>query len=246
VGMSQLAPFTDAARSIDANNHSTTFISYYTYGSAIALALDLTLRERSGGKVTLDDYMRAMWRVHGKPGGAEAGLVARPYTLQDARDRLAEVSGDRRFADEFFDKYIEGRDAVDYAPLLLRAGYLFRKRAPGVAWMGGEVDSSGAITSLAGWSTPLFEAGLDQGDVIVDVDGKSIAGGVLQTALKDRKPGDTLAVTFKRRDGRTGKTTVVLKEDPAMTVVPIESTGVALTAQQKVVRDSWLGSHVKN
>jgi predicted metalloprotease with PDZ domain len=246
VGMSQLAPFTDAARSIDATNYSTTFISYYTYGSAIALALDLTLRERSAGKLTLDDYMRAMWRVHGKPGGAEVGLVARPYTLKDARDRLAEVSGDRRFADEFFDKYIEGRDAVDYAPLLLRAGYLFRKRAPGVAWMGGDVDSSGAITSLAGWGTPLFEAGLDQGDVIVDVDGKSIAGGGLQAALKDRKPGNTVAVTFKRRDGRTGKTTAVLKEDPAMAVVPIESTGVAMTAEQKVFRDSWLGSHVKN
>jgi len=246
VAMSQHAPFTDAARSIDANNLSTTFISYYTYGSAIALALDLTLRERSAGKVTLDDYMRAMWRVHGKPGGPEPGLVARPYTLKDARDRLAEVSGDRRFADEFFDKYIDGRDAVDYAPLLRRAGYLFRTRAPGAAWMGGAIDSSGAITSLAGWDTPLFAAGLDQGDVIVDVDGKSIAGGVLQAALKERKPGDRLPITFKRRDGRTGKTTIVLAEDPAMAVAPIESTGVALSAEQKAFRDAWLGSHVKN
>jgi predicted metalloprotease with PDZ domain len=244
VAMSQMAPFTDAARSIDPTNHSTTFISYYTYGAAIALAMDLSLRDRSAGKVTLDDYMRAMWRAHGKPGGPEPGLVARPYTLKDARDRLAEVSGDRRFADEFFDKYVEGREAIDYAPLLLRAGYLFRKRASGAAWMGGSVDANGAITALAGWGTPLFEAGLDQGDVIVDVDGKSVAGGVLQTALKSRKPGDSLAVTFKRRNGATGKATIVLKEDPAMEVVPIESTGAALTAGQKAFRDAWLGSRV--
>jgi predicted metalloprotease with PDZ domain len=244
VAMSQMAPFTDAARSIDPTNHSTTFISYYTYGAAIALAMDLSLRDRSAGKVTLDDYMRAMWRAHGKPGGPEPGLVARPYTLKDARDRLAEVSGDRRFADEFFDKYVEGREAIDYAPLLLRAGYLFRKRASGAAWMGGSVDANGAITALAGWGTPLFEAGLDQGDVIVDVDGKSVAGGVLQTALKSRKPGDSLAVTFKRRNGATGKATIVLKEDPAMEVVPIESTGAALTAEQKAFRDAWLGSRV--
>ena len=245
VAMSQMAPFTDAARSIDATNQSTTFISYYTYGAAIALALDLSLRDRSAGKITLDDYMRAMWRTHGKPGGPEPGLVAKPYTLKDARDRLAEVSGDRRFADEFFDKYIEGRDAVDYAPLLRRAGYLFRPRAPGVAWAGGAVDSSGAITSLVAWGTPLFEAGLDQGDVIVDVDGKPIAAGGLQAAIKERKPGDSLAVTFKRRNGATGKTTIVLKEDPAMEVVPVESAGATLTAEQKAFRDAWLGSRAK-
>ena len=245
VDMSRMAPFTDAARSIDPTNHSTTFISYYTYGAAIALGLDLSLRDRSAGKVTLDDYMRAMWRAHGKPGGAEPGLVASPYTLKDARDRLAEVSGDRRFADEFFDKYIEGREAIDYAPLLLRAGYLFRQRAPGSAWMGGSVDPSGAITSLAGAATPLFEAGLDQGDLIVDVDGKSVSGGVLQAALKARKAGDSLAVTFKRRNGTTGKTTILLKDDPAMEVVPIESTGAALTAEQKAFREAWLGSRSK-
>ena len=64
--------------------------------AAVALALDLSLRDRSNGKVSLDDYMRAMWRVHGKPGGPQPGLVAKPYTLADARARLAEVSGDGR------------------------------------------------------------------------------------------------------------------------------------------------------
>ena len=53
----------------------TTFISYYTYGGAIASALDLTLRDRSNGKVTLDDFMRAMWRTYGAPGGPQPGLV---------------------------------------------------------------------------------------------------------------------------------------------------------------------------
>ncbi len=47
VEMSQLAPFTDAATAIDRTNLANTFISYYTYGAAIALALDLSLREQS-------------------------------------------------------------------------------------------------------------------------------------------------------------------------------------------------------
>jgi predicted metalloprotease with PDZ domain len=247
VAVSQMAPFTDDARAVDPTNFSTTFISYYTYGAAVALALDLSLRDRSNGKISLDDYMRAMWRVHGKPGGPEPGLVARPYTMNDARDRLAEVAGDRAFADEFFDKYIEGRDVADYARLLQRAGLVFRKRNPGGAWIGTmNVDPNGTITNLVAWGSPAFEAGLDQGDVVVDVNGKAMASGVLQSALKARKPGDRLKVTFKRRGGATGTATITVKEDPALEAVTVESAGGTLTAEQKAFRESWLGSKVKN
>ncbi len=248
VQMSQMAPFTDAARSVDKTNFSATFISYYTYGSAVALALDLSLRDRSNGKISLDDYMQAMWRVHGKPGGPQPGLVDKPYTLADARARLAEVSGDRAFADEFFDKYIEGREVADYARLLLRAGYVFRKRNAGAAWMGPAnlVDGSGTISNLTPWGSPLFDAGLDQGDVIVDVEGQAVAAGVLQAAIKTRKPGDRITVTFKRRGGATGTATITLKEDPAFETVPVESPGGTLTPGQKAFREAWLGSKVRN
>ena len=121
---------------IDETNLPTTFISYYTYGAAIATALDLSLRERSNGQITLDDFMRAMWIAHGKPGGPSPAIIAKPYTLKDARDRLAEVSGDRQFADEFFDRYIEGRELPDYEKLFAGVGLLLRKRNPGTAWVG--------------------------------------------------------------------------------------------------------------
>ena len=81
-----------------------------TGGGAVALALDLSLRARSDSRVTLDDYMRAMWRVHGKPGGDRPGYVERSYTIADAEARLAEVSGDPSFAREFFARYVRGRD----------------------------------------------------------------------------------------------------------------------------------------
>jgi predicted metalloprotease with PDZ domain len=247
VQMSQLAPFTDAARSIDKTNHSTTFISYYTHGCAIALALDLSLRDRSNGAITLDDYMKAMWRAHGKPGGAEPGLVAKPYTLADARARLAEVSGDRAFADEFFDKYVEGREVADYPRLLERAGYIMRKRNAGSAWLGpvNVFDSNGNITNLLPSGSPLFEAGLDQGDVIIDIEGKPIGSGVLQGVLKTKKPGDRIILTFKRRGGATGTATITLKDDPALEVVSVESSGGVLTPAQKAFRDAWLESKAK-
>ena len=54
VDMSRFAPFADGARSNDPTNYAYTFVSYYPYGSALALALDLSLRERSGGTITLE------------------------------------------------------------------------------------------------------------------------------------------------------------------------------------------------
>ena len=72
--------------------------------------------------------MRAMWQAHGKPGGPQPGLVGKPYTLKDARDRLAEVSGDRAFADGSSAKYIEGHDVRRLRTACSRApGIVLRK-----------------------------------------------------------------------------------------------------------------------
>ena len=236
VEMSRWAPFADAARSVDQTNQSNTFISYYTYGAAVALALDLTLRDRSNGKVTLDDYMRRMWTVHGKPGGAPVGHVARPYTIEDARDRLAEVSGDKAFAADFFTRYILGREVPDYAALFARAGFTLRRRNPGAAWIGTPIDPSGKVTQLVAWGSPAFAAGLEEDTVITEFDGRPPSQ--IAEILKSRKPGDRVAIAFTRRSGEKATGTLTLGEDPAIEVVPVE----ALTAEQKAFRESWLGA----
>jgi predicted metalloprotease with PDZ domain len=239
VEMSQLAPFSDAARSVDPTNFSYAFINYYPYGSAIALALDLELRQRSQGRVSLDDYMRAMWRVHGKPGGSPVGYVGRPYTPQDARHRLAEVAGDRRFADEFFARYIDGREVPDYAALLAPAGVTVRKRQPGAAWSGAQIDAGGRVTALVDWGTPAFDAGLEQGDVITSVDSQPFS------SFKVRKPGDTVALQVKRPTGRTVTLKMTLREDPGLEAVLNETLGAAPTAAQRAFRERWLGSKAR-
>jgi predicted metalloprotease with PDZ domain len=241
--MSQLAPFTDAARSIDPTNFSYAFINYYGFGSALALALDFELRDRSHGNVTLDDYMRAMWRVHGKPGGEQPGLVAKPYTLRDARDRLAEVS-DRTFADAFFDRYIEGREVPDYAALLAKAGIVVRRRSPGAAWSGAIIDAGGRVSAQQGlvpWGSPAFKAGLEHGDTIVAIDGNPYTAD----AIKDRRPGDTIKLQVRRVDGRAAALTLTFAVSPALEAVAIESANGTLTPEQKAFRDAWLGSRRK-
>ena len=156
-------------------------------GSAIALALDLELRERSNGKVTLDDYMRAMWRVHGKPAAAP-GLRRTPYTLADARARLAEVSAIVRSPTS--SSPLRRRARSGRLREAARAGWRHRsgKRNPGDAWTGAAIDASGRVTALRGlidWGTPAFDAGLEHDDVLISVDGKPFSAAL----LKDRKTG---------------------------------------------------------
>ena len=242
VEMSRMAPFTDAARANDPTNFGYTVVNYYPHGAALALALDLSLRQRSGGAVTLDDYMRAMWQVHGKPAAAP-GYVERPYTLADARARLAEIS-DGGFADDFFRRYIEGGEVPDYAALLAPAGVLVRARAPGEAWTGASVDASGRVTALHGvmaWGTPAFAAGLEHEDELVSLEGRPFSAA----AWKAYKPGDSVRFEVRHRGGVTRNGTLTFGIDPAQQAILVETAGKSLTREQQAFRAAWLGSRLQ-
>ena len=242
--MSRMAPFIDGGRAIDRTNWSNTVISYYPFGGAIALALDLTLRDRTDNRVSLDDFMTAMWRTYGKPAGGQEGYVEHPYTIADAEATLAEVSGDRAFAREFFSRYIQGHDLADYARLLSRAGFTVRKRGAGRAWLGDlrlESRNGARVAVLIPPTWPIYAAGIDQDDELQAVDGQKIAADADVAAVVQRhKPGDRIAVTFTDRTGIAKTATITLAEDPHVDVVPVEAAGT-LTAAQKAFRERWLG-----
>jgi predicted metalloprotease with PDZ domain len=246
VEMSHMASFIDGGRTIDRTNWTNTVISYYPFGGAIALALDLSLRERTDSRVSLDDFMRAMWRTYGKPGGAREGYVDHPYSLADAEATLAGVGGDRAFARDFFARYIEGREAADYGRLLARAGFTVRKRAAGRAWLGDlRLDSrSGAhLAGLVAPGWPIYASGIDQDDELQEVDGQRIAGDAdVSAVLQRHKPGDTVSIAFVDRGGAVNTATVKLAEDPHVDVVPSESAGGSLSEVQKTFRSRWLGA----
>jgi predicted metalloprotease with PDZ domain len=242
--MSQHAPFVDAATAIDRTNFENTFISYYTWGEAIGLGLDLSLRDRSDGRVTLDALMRALWQVHGKPGGKEAGYVDKPYTIDDLKRALAEVSGDAAFAADFFARYVQGHEVVDYRALLARAGFVLRPLPGSGPFIGSlrlEDSSSGVrVTALVPMGSPAFDAGLEHGDVIVALGGTPVTSEAeLRRRLAQGKPGDELPIAFERRGERVSST-IRLAADPRREVLPLEDTGQPLTDAQKRFRDAWL------
>jgi predicted metalloprotease with PDZ domain len=244
--MSRMAPFVDGGRAIDRTNWTNTVISYYSYGGAIALALDLTLRDRSDGRTTLDHFMRAMWRVHGKPGGSREGYVDRPYTTDDAEARLAEVSGDAAFARDFFERYVRGKEVADYARLLQRAGFVVRKRE-GRAWWGdvrleqrGDAVRIGAVVPP---NSPAYATGIDQDDTLTQIAGERVASpDAVNAVLGRHRPGERVAVAYVDRTGATKNASVVLAQDPHVDVAAVESVGGSLTPAQKAFRDRWLKS----
>ncbi len=244
--MSQFAPFVDAAAAIDRTSFDNTFISYYTWGAAIGLGLDLSLRDRTEGKVTLDAYMRELWQQYGKSGERVPGYVEKPYTMADLKGALARVSGDAAFADDFFASYIQGHEVVDYARLLGRAGLVARPRHPGAAYAGDLAlkgsDGQLRIGDSVPFGSPACDAGLERDDVIESIDGVAVdSPDDVEAALRRRKPGDTSEIVFTRR-GQTVKGALRLIEDPRIEVVPAEEAGKTLTDAQRRFREAWLRS----
>jgi predicted metalloprotease with PDZ domain len=243
--MSRLAPFVDAAAAIDRTSFDNTFISYYTWGAGLGLALDLTLRDRSDGKVTLDHFMRALWQQFGKSGQRTPGYVERPYTMGDLEATLASISRDAAFANDFFSRYIQGHEIVDYARLLGRAGLVVRPRHPGAAFMG-DVDLQGGdgvrVTQSVPFESPAYKAGLERDDVIVSIGGVTAnAPEDVTNALSQHKPGSSVPIVFRRR-GKEISGNLRLVEDPRIEVVPAEQAGQSLTEGQRRFRQQWLSS----
>lgn len=249
IQMSNYAVFADAGVSIDATNQGNIFTSYYLYGGATALALDMRLR--SEFNITLDDYMRQVWLDYGKP--------YIPYTIADLQKSLTKVTN-KVFAADFFKRYIYGFEKNNYEALLAKAGLILRKAQPGKAWAGslfvnsqrgrsGQVraatDNGFALTSNTTIGTPIYKAGLDVGDVITMADGKNIKDAqAFADVIAGKQIGDKVAVTYTDRAGEH-QTTIILAENPALEVVTFEADGKTPTSDQTAFRAKWLSSKVK-
>lgn len=252
-GMSKLAPFRDAAIFIDKTNFNNSLISHYTIGYSIAIALDLSLRSEfvdssvnssegssdasSGGGLGLDDYMALVWQKYGR---SEI-----PYDNNDLRITLGELVNDQAYADQFFEKYITGKEIPDYKSLLANAGLTLKIKNEDQASLGKvkfEFNGPEAIVSSATIKdSPLYIAGLDNGDQIIALDHRKIRSESLwDKALSKYKPGDTATIHYIQR-GVTSSSTVTFIEDPELEIVTFKSEDKKETEAMIKFRDAWLG-----
>ena len=235
VGMSRRAPFVDAAVSVDPTNRSNIFVSYYRYGTVVALGLDLTLRSRFPGK-TLDDFMRAAWRTYGK--------TETPYVLSDLEGLLTEVTGDATFAKEFFARYIYDSELPDYEALLELAGLELKLVDEDASALGLTIEK--AVTGVEVISVvrggPAYTAGLDRQDVIEELGGKKIESEQdLAKAVASFEPGESAEIVFVKR-GEERHAEVVFEQNTRLEVVTFERAGREVTDAIDAFREAWLSS----
>jgi predicted metalloprotease with PDZ domain len=164
IEMSYQAPFVDAAQSVDPVNRENTFISYYTYGNVLGLALDLSLRNLKDAK-NLDGYMKLVWQTYGK---SEI-----PYRISDLQDVLKTYAG-KEFSENFFSKYIYTSNMPDYKTLFASVGVSFEQKDLKNIYFGAELFKNRKQWVIG--SNPIkgasaYNAGLNRGDVIVAING---------------------------------------------------------------------------
>ena len=233
VEMSYQAPFVDAAVSVDPVNRGNTFISYYSYGQLLGLALDLRLRTEFKDK-NLDGFMRYVWQNFGK--------TEIPYTLGDLEDALAAYVGEEAFAGSFFSQHVHGKQLPDMEALLSRVGIGLGLAESPVASLGRanwrQEQGRLVLASYAFRATPLYEAGLEKGDMLLALEGQPVSSkAALDSLLAAYKPGQEISLTYSRF-GTERETRLRLTADALHRTFLIEKPG----RKVKALRESWLSS----
>ncbi|MPR33839.1 M61 family metallopeptidase [Salmonirosea aquatica] len=230
IEMSYQAPFVDAATSLDPVNRENTFISYYTYGSVLGLALDLSLRKLDKG-LSLDGFMQAVWLAYGR------GEV--PYTVRDLELALSSYAGEN-FAQDFFGSYIFKSQMPDYQKLLADFGVNLNKANPKTASLGAYLvirDGAALVASNPIEGGAAYLAGLAQGDRILSLGYKPVGNDTdTQKLLAEFKVGETVEVIFERF-GKKQKSAVTFQSDPSYSTTL--KTEVPAKAQK--MQQEWLG-----
>ena len=185
-------------------------ISYYDKGEIVNFLLDIEIRRDTNGAKSLDDVMRYLY--------AEFYKKNKNYAPEDFQ-KAAEIAAGKPL-DEFFSKYVRGRDEIDYDSFLNALGlHLSTVSADAAqkAWLGANLVQQGErlVVKDVPAGTPAYEQGLNANDQILAMDGLRItlADSYTKTSekptdavagfaarLEQKKPGDKIRLTFFRFD----------------------------------------------
>jgi predicted metalloprotease with PDZ domain len=214
-------------------NSPNSSISYYLKGGVVSLLLDLTIRARSEGARSLDDVMRLLWRRYG----------ARGVGFADADVQAIFEEGAGLSLEDFFGRYVRGREELDMAPVLRSVGLeIAAKRDEDAGpWLGVTTrESSGnAVVTATLSGGPGEAAGLYAGDELLAIDSFRVESSTLKTRLRERRPGDTISVTVFRRDQlRTVQLTLGERPASEHTI----TVAADATAAEGAAFERWLGA----
>jgi predicted metalloprotease with PDZ domain len=217
-------------------NSVNSQVSYYEKGALLGLLLDLEIRKRSAGAKSLDDVMRYLYREYYKKNRNYG-----PVDFQKACELMAGGS-----LDEFFSRYVRGKEELDYNAALEAAGLRLEINAAGATGRAGDriffgaelrqVDDRLMVEQVYAGS-PAYDQGLNFGDQIVALDNLRVTRDFFNARLAEKKPGDLINLTIFRFDDLS---TLLIKLGPGREgtyrIVPLTSQ----TEVQKKIYREWL------
>ncbi|TEA79206.1 M61 family peptidase [Allopusillimonas ginsengisoli] len=180
-------------------NSPNALVSYYTKGSLVALGLDITLRQATDGRRSLDDVMHLLWERYGRDfyqgGGKGVPEKALPGLIREATG--IDVSS-------FIERYVMGREDVPLDTLLAHQGIALSwkptNNLPSLqARIKVEQGESKLATVYEGGAA--HQAGLSAGDTLIALDGLRVSDAAsLNQLLAAYQPGDVVQAHVFRRD----------------------------------------------
>jgi predicted metalloprotease with PDZ domain len=223
----------------DAASHNH-IVSYYNKGAVIALALDITLRQLSNNRYSIDQLMQLLWANYGlKNIGTPNDVIQRIckehfnidvsgflniaiYTTMDLPlDTMVHSIGlklnlrSRASADDKGGK--ANKDRVKHA---LGATY--------------KDQGSGVVLQTMHDGSPIVQAGAQIGDVMIALGQWQVNSGNLQRLL-DNQQGDKVVITLLRQ-GRIIQGTLAIR--------PAINDTVYFTIEDSIVFDAWIQGSV--
>lgn len=213
-------------------NSSNTTISYYDKGCALGLLLDISIRDKSNGKSSLDDVMRYLYTEYFRE-------KKRGFTEYEFRDACEKFAGGE--LSEIFDRYAATTDQIDYQRYLKPAGILINsdpELIPG-AWLGASVryNASGLNVSSVERGSPAWNAGLGEMDRITMINGAVPEAGTLDSLLARSEKGDTISLEVATRYLKRNLKIIAGQKEQVSFRMTI---GQELTARQDDLLRSWL------
>ncbi len=229
IEMSYQAPFVDAATSIDPVNRENTYISYYTYGSVLGLAFDLSLRALNTDK-NLDGFMQLVWDKYGK------NEIS--YTIENLQEAMRIYAGDE-MSNTIFNNFIYDSKMPEYEKLFKNMGIVFEQTKLDQAYFGAAINQKSGkwiIDSNPLEKSAAYNANLSYGDQIISIDNKVITKATKKKAYFSQfKPNQKVIVQFIRF-GTSKETVLIFDVDSTYTTSLVEKVNKK-TVQR---RNAWL------
>ncbi|MGV3503904.1 MAG: peptidase M61 [Adhaeribacter sp.] len=235
-------PFTELSKGA-LDRHAKQYGNVYQKGALIGLALDIRLRELSGGSYGLRTLMADLSKTYGKNQG---------FRDEELFDKIAALTYPE--IRTFFRRYVEGPEPLPYAQIFKTVGvnYLPVKKEK-VQTLGGinlgyDREAGRIIVARTGQMNAFGkQMGYQAGDQLLAINGQALSPENIQAVIKSQvtegRERSRLRVLIARKDAQGNLKEKTLKgrlqktqEEKRHVLEFNEQAG----PQQKILREAWL------